>query len=266
MKAALTHYLAILHLADEPFAQIKQDPFGLRRALMLFLIVGLVASSAKWFNLNQELQQPTYAEQLETFTMQSANLGTQVEQLGNDLTGIMAWLFATPLETVATFLGRDVVEFGTRLGETAVQLEPPIGVRPSRVVALAGDWLGTPFSLLASWLLFAFVSLFVAKIAQGKAMLTQHLSLMALMIAPAFLLFFSYITPQSILISWALRPLSRLMTLIFILWSSLIGLKALIAAHDFSWQQAIGVLAVAALLLYIVLPVTLVLALAYLIV
>ena len=265
MKAAINQYFSILRLADEPFVDLKQNDRGLRWTLILFLIIGLIASSGKWLNLNYELQRATYAEQIESLTEQSADLGMQIEQIGSDLTGVMAWLFADSLAQVATFFSRDLVEFGTNLVPMVIDLEPPIGVRSSRVLALAGDWFSTPFALLANSLLFIFTTLVVAKAWEGNGTLREHLSLMLLMIAPAFLLFFSYVTPQSSVLVFAVRPLSRLLTLVYMVWAVLIGLKALTVVHDFSWRTAIRVMATAVLVLYVIVPIVTVLVLAYLI-
>ena len=195
MKTAINQYFAILRLDEALFLDLKQRPNGLRWVLGLVLIVGLIAGSAKWLNLNYQLERATTAEQVELLTEQSGEIGAQIEQVGNDLTGVMAWLFADPLADVATFFGRDLVEVGTNLETRLVEVEPPIGVQSSRVVALVGDWLSTPFTLLASILIFVLATLVVAKMYDGHGTLRQHLSLMLLMVAPAVLLFFSYLSP-----------------------------------------------------------------------
>lgn len=140
-------------------------------------------------------------------------------------------------------------------------LEPPLGVGFSRFLNLAGQWLSTPFALLAAYLPVALVALLMAKLLGGKATLKQHLVMMSLAIAPAVLLLLTYWvgnppTGLTLITATVVRFLSRFLVLVTIVWSLAILLKALAHAHEFSMWRAAGTLALTYVVLYVLLPLT----------
>lgn len=148
------------------------------------------------------------------------------------------------------------------------RLEPPLGIGFSRFLNVLGDWVETPFALLAAYLPVALVALLVAKLLGGKATIRQHLVAMSLAIAPAFLLVLIYwvsapLTGMTIITATVVRFLARVLALVGILWSVAILLKALAHAHEFSMWRAGGTLVLTYAVLYFLVPVTSFLAAAY---
>lgn len=148
------------------------------------------------------------------------------------------------------------------------RLEPPLGIGFSRFLNVLGDWVETPFVLLAAYLPVALVALLVSKLLGGKATIRQHLVAMSLAIAPAFLLVLIYwvgapLTGMTIITGTVVRFLARILALVGIIWSAAILLKALAHAHEFSLWRAGGTLVLTYAVLYFLVPVTSFLAAAY---
>ena len=96
--------------------------------------------------------------------------------------------------------------------------------------------VATPVSLLVWWLFFAGVTHLLAKTQQGHANFNQHLGATSLMTAP-HLLFALGVIPF-VNVSWPL----------VVVWSLLIGYRAVKASHDIPWQRAAVIALVPALL------------------
>lgn len=132
---------------------------------------------------------------------------------------------------------------------TVVALEPPLGVRFSQTLRLFGQWLATPFNVLADWLPLVLVGLLVAKLLGGKGTISQHLVAAGLAIAPAFLLFFSFASLPaladsfSVTVAAAIIFLGRILALLGFLWAFLILIKSLSVAHEFSQWRAVATMA-----------------------
>lgn len=160
---------------------------------------------------------------------------------------------------------QDVLAIAQQEAET---LQPPLGVRFSRFINLLGDWLATPFQIAASYIALALIALLAAKLLGGKGTVTQHLMGMALAIAPAFLLFFTFAGEFSTGIPAATQATfsiaGRILGLLALAWAFLILIKALAIAHEFSYWRAAGTLALAYTIMYIVIPVLSFFALGYL--
>jgi hypothetical protein len=142
--------------------------------------------------------------------------------------------------------------------EEAVALQPPLGVTFSRLITFLGDWLATPLHVAVSYFPLVLVALLAAKMLGGKGTIVQHVLGMALAIAPAFLLFFTFtgdLGPEATSFEYALNVIGRVLSLIAIAWAVAILIKSLAVAHEFSYWRAAGTLALAYGILYVAVPV-----------
>jgi len=196
------------------------------------------------------------------------------------LAGILANANLTP-EQLSGLLARfrlDVEQLGERLSALkitadeidalfmairaeAVNAQPILGVRPSRVIRLGGEWLSTPLEFAANWLLIALALLLAARSLHGKGSVREHLTAMLLATAPAILMVGLYVPPVAatagIPIALALHLFTRLLALIGVIWGLILLVRTLATAHEFSNWRAIGAMALTAILVVVVLPLTL---------
>ena len=254
MKTAWRKYNAILRLDTEPFLAIKQAQDGLWWALKLFFVIGLIVGLGKWADLG--LGRPTLAERVETVAGHVERAGTQIEQAGANMSGLSEQFLGGPIRGIGSFLTRDVTEFLTGLETGVIALEPPLGVRPSRIVKLFGDWLGTPFQLMANWLPYTLLVMVIAKLWGGRGTLRQHLSLTALAVAPQVLGVLTFVPPTSVM-GIALGIFGRTLSLVAAIWSLAILLKAVTIAHEIDVKKSALTLIGAFAVLYIALPIAL---------
>jgi len=154
-----------------------------------------------------------------------------------------------------------------RMQAEAEALEPPLGARASRLIHLFGRWLSTPFASTTRWLFVALVGLLVAKLLGGRATLAQHLAAVALAVAPTVLLLVAFIPVMRYVLplsySMAIHYWGQVLAAIAIGWSVLILIKTLAVAHEFSFWRSIGALALTWLVLWVIVPVTSLAALAF---
>lgn len=143
---------------------------------------------------------------------------------------------------------------------TVETLEPPLGSRFSQTVRLFGQWLSSPFVMMADWLPLVLVGLLVAKLLGGRGTITQHLVAASLAVAPAFLLFFSFASLSgladsfSVTMAAALIFLGRILALLAFVWAFLILVKSLSVAHEFSYWRAVATMALTYVVLTFGLP------------
>ncbi len=143
---------------------------------------------------------------------------------------------------------------------TVETLEPPLGSRFSQTIRLFGQWLSSPFIIMAGWLPLVLVGLLVAKVLGGKGTITQHLVAASLAVAPAFLLFFSFASLSgladsfSVTVAAALIFLGRILALLAFLWAFIILIKSLSVAHEFSYWRAVATLGLTYVVLTFGLP------------
>ena len=253
MQTAWRKYNAILRLETEPFLAIKQAQNGLWWALKLFIVIGLIVGLGKWADLGGL----TWAEQVQTRASQVEEIGTQIEQIGANMSGFSEQILGVPIRSVGTFLTGDVTEFLTDIEALLITFEPPLGARPSRFVKLFGDWLSTPFHLMANWLPFMLLVMVIAKLWGGKGTLPQHLSLTALAVAPQVLAVLIFVPPTSVM-GIALGILGRTFSLVAVIWSLAILLKAVSIAHEIELKKSALTLIGAFVVVYIALPIALV--------
>lgn len=241
----LNTYSGILQLRTETFTTIMQSSDGLWFAIRLFVIVSLIAACGQWFGWTTVVRQPTLPEQIHQFAL----VVTDVEK---NLAGLLPQTMSANMSNFA----QDIVAFATNVEERTINLTPYLGARPSRAVNLFGEWLGTPFSLMADFLVFSLVALMMAKLLGGKGTLQQHLGMTMLAIAPCVLAFVSYIPITSPTMGFALGIFSRTLLMLTGFWATAILLKALIVVHDIELKRAVATLVGTFAVVYLLLPLT----------
>jgi hypothetical protein len=209
-----------------------------------------------------------------------AELRPLIDRIGmteDQLRSLLGQLSATPeqlnrllqgLNVKPAELGASMAELGVSAAEVegvvstvrtaAESAEPPLGVRLSDSIRLFGEWLSSPMILMADWILFMLVLMLVAKALGGRATLPQHLAAAALAAAPAILLIGYFIPPlaggMSLSLALAIRSLGRVLGLIGIAWCVILLIKTIATAHGFTMWRSTGAIALAALLMFAVLP------------
>ncbi len=260
MQTAWRKYNAILRLETEPFLAIKQAQDGLWWALKLFFVIGLIVGLGKWADLG--LGRPTLAERVQTLSNGLGQAGTEIEQAGANMSGLSEQFLGGPIRGIGSFLTGDATEFLTGLETRVIALEPPLGVRPSRIVKLFGDWLGTPFQLMANWLPFTLLVMVIAKLWGGRGTLRQHLSLAALAVAPQVLALLTFV-PTSSVMGIALGIFGQALSLVATIWSLAILLKAVTIAHEIELKKSALTLIAAFVVVYIALPIAQIMVISY---
>ncbi len=241
MRSAFSTYSRILQLDTDTFVTIKHLDDRVWFALRFFVIMALIGALGKWALLGSLMNQPTLPE-----------IAHQIADIGYLIAGYLPeWL-----GFLATFL-KDVSDLVLEIETKLAALAPPIGTRPSRVVLLIGQWLSTPFNLMAYWFGYALVLAGVARWFGGRGSLTQHLSLVALAIAPYILSIVSNFEPTSIIASVGIGIAGRALVVIGLAWSAAILVRAVAVAHEFTIGRSIAVLLIAFILLYVLLPLAL---------
>lgn len=146
-----------------------------------------------------------------------------------------------------------------RLRANVEQFHPPLGVRFSRFAHMFGEWLSTPFALLAQWAFFGLLLLVVAKLIGGTGSVRQHIIALLLTAAPLFLLFFTYVpdvTPaMSMSYNLAFPLFGRILAVLAVAWSAAILLKSMSVTHEFSLWRSLGAVGLTWLLIYVAFPV-----------
>jgi hypothetical protein len=150
-----------------------------------------------------------------------------------------------------------------------VKIEPALGERPSRVIRLGGDWLASPLHYAGSWMLFVLALLVVAKSVGGRATLNQHLGAVALSAAPAVLFLFVYAPDLSDVLlapsAAAIHYTGRILALIGVIWCGVLLLKTVAVAHGFGMWKSFGVTLLTWVIMYVVAPLAVALATAFLV-
>ncbi len=151
--------------------------------------------------------------------------------------------------------------FFTTLRTEAVNAQPVLGVRFSRAIRVAGDWLSTPLGLASNWLIIGLVLLLVARSLGGRGSVREHLTAMLLATAPAFLMVGLFIpaivTGPDLPMALAVHLFARLLALIGVIWAFILLVRTIATAHEFSNWRALGAMGLTAVLLALVTPIVL---------
>lgn len=216
----------VLSLDVGAYDAIKMDPQGFATTLKIFFAVGLILTIGQLAALIG-IRQETSAYQ-------------EMDDAATTLEAAVDGRF-TP-----TRVSEPVKAFAQALSDVAAVLEagqPPLGKRASQAIIVVGQWLGSPFALLATWLVAGAFVFICAKILGGQGSLREHMGLALLAFAPQVLTIigsFSFVP--------ALKPLAGILFAVACLWSLAILIVALRRAHTFSTGRAAGTLALACVL------------------
>ena len=270
MRNALSTYSGILQLNHETFAAIQSANQSIAFALRLVIVVGLIAGLGKVVGWRTVLAEPTIPERIE----QASLIVDQLEFLLVETVpsrvplGLEVLLSVEIEELYYSRVDALIVQVRAYLGQAqlvATELTPPLGIEQSRLVRLFGDWLATPFELLAAWAFFALITLLLVKTIGGTGTLPEHLNLLALGAAPYILMFVAYL-PDVGQYALATQPLGRFLALITALWATAILVKALTVGHQVSAWRALGVVVAGAAIAFVLLPISAIFALVYILV
>ncbi|GAB4446259.1 MAG: hypothetical protein Kow0031_28890 [Anaerolineae bacterium] len=237
MTSLWQNYWKILKLDPEPFDLAKQAGDGIWFALKLFVVVALIAGLGKLVGLGQVLERPTLAHQA----------GAVAQSIEERAAGMRL--------PVAVRAVNDVAGIFRAVESKLEAVQPPLGVGASRTLRLIGNWLATPFELLASWLGFIIVIWLFARFMGGQATITQHVSLLLLAVAPQVLTIINYMPLSTSAANAPAGILGRLLSLVALVWSLVIVVNGLAVAHQVERRDAVKILAVFVVVVFVVLPI-----------
>jgi len=233
-------YFKTLALDGATFEAVKADTAGLATALKLFFAVGLILALGQLGALVGIRQQETVYQGVYDA---SAALEAASVQMDERVGGrFMPGFISNPVQRVAQTL-TEVSESLTELGNVLEAGQPPLGKGASQAIIVVGQWLASPFDLLATWLVAAAFVFICAKILGGQGSLREHMGLVLLAFAPQVLTIvgsFSFVL--------ALESLAGILYVVAGLWSLTILIVALRRAHGFSAGRAAGTLVLACVL------------------
>ena len=216
----------ILTLDSGAYSGIKNDPQGFATTLKLFAVVGLILAIGQLTALSGVLQQRSAYQEM--------------QEAAARLQGAVEGRF------IPARISEPVNAFAQTLSEVAGVLEagqPPLGKPASEAIMVLGQWLGSPFALLAAWLVAGAFVFICAKILGGQGSLREHMALVLLAFAPQVLTVFG-----SFSIFPALKPLAGILFVVACLWSLAILVVGLRHAHVYSTGRAVGTLVLACVL------------------
>jgi len=146
----------------------------------------------------------------------------------------------------------------TAVRTAAVNAQPVLGPRPSRVIRLGGEWLASPLTIAANWLFIVLALLLVARSLGGRGSIREHLTAALLATAPGILMIGLFVPAvagaMGIPMALALHLFTRLVALVGLIWALLLMMRTMATAHDFSNWRAIGAMALTAISLVVVVP------------
>lgn len=213
----------VLTLDTGAYDAIKNDPRGLATTLKIFAAAALILTIGQLAALSGIGQEKNVYQELDdaAATLQGAVDGR-----------FMPARISEPVDALAQTLSElaGVLEAG----------QPPLGKQASQAIIIVGQWLGSPFTLLASWLVAGAFVFVCAKMLGGQGSLREHMGLALLAFAPQVLTIigsFSFVP--------ALKPLAGIFFVVAWLWSLAILVVALRRAHDISTGRAAGTLVLA---------------------
>jgi hypothetical protein len=216
----------ILTLDPGTYSGIKNDPQGFATTLKVFAVVGLILAIGQLTALSGIFQQRTAYQE-----MQDAAARLQAAADGRFIPARVSEPLNAFAQTLSEVAG--VLEAG----------QPPLGKPVSEAIMILGQWLGSPFALLAGWLVAGAFVFICAKILGGQGSLREHMALVLLAFAPQVL---------TIVGSFSLFPslesLAGILFAVACLWSLVILVVGLRNAHAFSTGRAVGTLVLACVL------------------
>jgi hypothetical protein len=236
MMAFFRTYGRLMILDSDAFETMRQSNDSMVFVLKLFVLVGLFASLGRLSGTRALLQAPTVAER-------AFEVADQVSERADALEGFLARVLTSPAQSVAKWF--------YDLGASLESFEPPLGARPSRVIRSIGEWLTSPLTLLAAWLVAVVPILLVAKLMGAGGDLRSLASLLLVAAAPRILTVLgSFPLPDET--GWSTA--AAVLELAALFWGMAILVKGLSAAGEVDQRKAITILVVTALVFYVLIP------------
>ena len=221
MMSLLRAYPKILILSAEPIEAVRDNRDGLWFAIRLFLLVALIAGLAGLAAIPGAVDELTLAERVN-------GLARRLEEA----IPITPWIFEDVLRELVNAIDQVVAEIQA--------VEPPLGVRPSRLLRLFGAWLQRLLTWLASWLGMALVTWFFARLMGGEGRLRAHVSVAMLAVAPLALLLLLDLLAGYQDANLFLSYMSWIFELALWVWSAAILARAISLVHHFPLDQAVA--------------------------
>jgi hypothetical protein len=219
IAAMFSRYWKILTLDKEAFMALKESEGSLWFSTRLFVVLALITSLGSLARIGNILEEPTLAERLQQL---AADTRVEVARFPPFL--------SDPLQKVASSMDQVAVNL--------IELQPPLGNRPSRIIRTVGRWLGIPLELLSGWMVAALAIWLVARLMGGQGTLRQHYSLLLMAFTPQVLRFVqylpTYLTPPQAIVG--------LLVLSAWVWSLAIAVNVLALVHELTTLKAALVL------------------------
>ena len=232
----LRTYGRLLMLNGDSFERLRQSKDGVLFAFKLFIVVGLLAGIGTLSGTRELLETPTVAER-------AYQVAEDVTAWAGQLEGFFASAIAMPAQSVAQWF--------TDLGATLESFEPPLGVRPSQVIRLIGEWLTTPLTLLAAWMTAILPVMLVAKFMGAGGSLRALVAVLLVSAAPQVLTVLgSFSLPEGS--AWSAA--ATVLQFVAIFWGLAILVKGLSVAGEVDQRKAITIVVVTALVFYVLIP------------
>jgi hypothetical protein len=229
-------YGRLLMLNGDSFEGLRQSKDGVLFAFKLFVMVGLIAGIGTLSGARELLQTPTVAER-------AYQVAEDVSTWSGQLEGFVGRVAAGP--------ALSVTQWFTDLGATLESFAPPLGVQTSRVIRLIGEWLTTPLTLLAAWMAAILPVLLVAKLMGAGGSLRALVVLLLVSAAPQVLTVLgSFPLPEAS--AWSAA--ASVLQFVALFWGLAILVKGLSVAGEVDQRKAITIVAVTALVFYILIP------------
>lgn len=214
-------------LKPEPYQRLAAQP-SLRSALLIILVVGLIiGASSALLGIPGLFRSP--AEQIERGITSFEDALDQAMSFSGQ---------STPEAEAVIDLIKSSIETWRPFIQQLADVQAPLPSFFGRFFSWIGDWLSSPFSLLASWLLLSIWIMLFARLLGGRGSLVAYLSASSLSVIPSLLNLFGFIP-----------CLGGVLALAAWVWALMIQYKAVQVSHGLSQGRSI----LAVLLPYILL-------------
>lgn len=236
----MTHFFRtygrLLMLNGDTFEELRRSKDGVLFAFKLFVVVGLLAGVGTLSGVGDLLQTPTVAQR-------ANQVAQDISAWSGQLEGFVGRVASEPALSVSQWF--------SELGATLESFEPPLGVQPSRVIRLIGEWLTTPLTLLGAWITAVLPVLLVAKLMGAGGSLRGLVAVLLVSAAPQFLTVLgSFPLPEAS--GWSMAAAALAFVALF--WGLAILVKGLSVAGEVDQRKAITIVVVTALVFYVLIP------------
>ena len=225
----------ILMMDPGELRQHLSEPNAMAVSLSLAVVAGLIAGLGELTGVGADLTQPSAAERAQ----QSASAMAAIPgSLPEGIAGIV--------EPITS----EVSMVLTNLSTALESVEPPLGAQTSQVLRSFGAWLSTPFNMLAGLMVVTLPMVLVARWLGGTGTLRNQVSLLLLALLPQALTVL-----DSFPVAGTLASLAWILGVLALVWSAVILLRGLAVANGVTMGRAIGIVAVAIGVFFVLAPV-----------